>query len=50
MSLKKFDETNFNFWKEQMQDYSFHRPSLLALFGGALVVELTSMVGLASEE
>jgi hypothetical protein len=21
MSLKKFDGTNFNFWKEQMQDY-----------------------------
>jgi hypothetical protein len=21
MSLRKFDGTNFNFWKEQMQDY-----------------------------
>ena len=21
MSLRKFDESNFNFWKEQMQDY-----------------------------
>ena len=21
MSLRKFDDTNFNFWKEQMQDY-----------------------------
>ena len=21
MSLRKFDNTNFNFWKEQMQDY-----------------------------
>jgi hypothetical protein len=21
MSIRKFDETNFNFWKEQMQDY-----------------------------
>jgi hypothetical protein len=21
MSLKNFDKTNFNFWKEQMQDY-----------------------------
>jgi hypothetical protein len=21
MSIRKFDRTNFNFWKEQMQDY-----------------------------